>query len=234
MPGIPYHAAIAHLTNNLHVTCLNPSRPERAIVHDSERSIHLVQISIADQVGGLVTLTVIQAFCETIGEAIKCHGDRDIVICPGSSGQTSVSTLVMICGAYLVLRESISVASVLDTMRRASKLMDAPVDLGDTSPCVLCWRALEHARTLQWLGLDTDEPQLDVEMAAHYALPANGNLHVLIPGKLLLFPTPARLPDGQDWADDRAGGRPPTRNLARAGHPAVRYRAGHATGTLVT
>ncbi len=65
-----------------------------------------------------------------------------------------------------------------------------------------CWRALDHARALRWLGAvdQASEPMLDVEMAAHYARPGNGGIHVLVPGKLLLFPAPASLPDGQEWA----------------------------------
>ena len=64
------------------------------------------------------------------------------------------------------------------------------------------WRALDRARALRWLGAADDEcePMLDVEMAAHYARMSNGNVHVLVPGKLLLCPAPAPLPHGQEWA----------------------------------
>ena len=66
------------------------------------------------------------------------------------------------------------------------------------------WAALHRARELCWLGpvADNDEARpFDVEMSLHYAVKANGNIHTLVPGKLLLFPTPADLPTGQFWAD---------------------------------
>ena len=73
-----------------------------------------------------------------------------------------------------------------------------------------CWVALYQARALNWLGAmpsEDSEPLLDVDMATHYARPINGNIHILIPGKLILFPTPHQLPTGHDWADDSDGAR---------------------------
>ncbi len=35
----------------------------------------------------------------------------------------------------------------------------------------------------------------------HYASPINGDLHMIVPGKVICFPTPADLPDSQLWAD---------------------------------
>ena len=41
----------------------------------------------------------------------------------------------------------------------------------------------------------------------HYASPANGDIHMVVPGKIICFPTPADLPDNQLWMDsDAAGG----------------------------
>ena len=75
-----------------------------------------------------------------------------------------------------------------------------------------CWAALHRARDLTWLSVtNEDEAALDVEMASHYARECNGNIHVLVPGKLLLFPTPAVLPDGQSWADMNEPDRPTVR-----------------------
>ena len=56
-------------------------------------------------------------------------------------------------------------------------------------------------------------PSLDVATASHYALPANGNVHVLLPGRLLLTPPPAQLPPGREWADVCEDGRPATRRF---------------------
>ena len=46
----------------------------------------------------------------------------------------------------------------------------------DEAMLLSCWRALAHARDLRWLDMRGDgaEPVLDLELAGHYALPANG------------------------------------------------------------
>ena len=66
-----------------------------------------------------------------------------------------------------------------------------------------CWRALDRARSLAWLvdPQSDDDPLLDMEEFDHYAAPANGAVHLTVPGKLFFFPTPKDLPAGQDWDD---------------------------------
>ena len=53
-------------------------------------------------------------------------------------------------------------------------------------------------------------------MAAHYALPANGGLHIVVPDKLLLFPAPAPLPAGRSWADASTADGAPRRRFGAA------------------
>ena len=38
----------------------------------------------------------------------------------------------------------------------------------------------------------------------HYASPANGGIHMVVPGKIICFPSPADLPADQHWADSDA------------------------------
>ena len=38
----------------------------------------------------------------------------------------------------------------------------------------------------------------------HYASPANGDIHMVVPGKIICFPSPANLPADQAWADSDA------------------------------
>ena len=70
----------------------------------------------------------------------------------------------------------------------------------DTEPCL---QALQSAKARNWLGYDDDAapPLFDIEMASHYARAANGNIRVIIPGKLILVPTPRALPKGRFWVD---------------------------------
>jgi hypothetical protein len=41
----------------------------------------------------------------------------------------------------------------------------------------------------------------------HYIDPANGGLHTIVPGRLLLIPSPVDIPNGHDWMDMDCGRR---------------------------
>ena len=67
-----------------------------------------------------------------------------------------------------------------------------------------CWSALHRSTELGWLDF-SDEPSensIDMQEHLHYAGVANGELHVVVPDKLLAFRTPTDLPDGRAWMDD--------------------------------
>ena len=83
----------------------------------------------------------------------------------------------------------------------------------DTEPCL---QALQSAKARNWLGYDDDAapPLFDIEMASHYARAANGNIRVIIPGKLILVPTPRALPKGRFWVDVDEPGRPLVRHFS--------------------
>ena len=66
------------------------------------------------------------------------------------------------------------------------------------------WSALRRATELDWLDF-SDEPSegsIDMDEHRHYASVANGELHVVVPNKLLAFRSPTDLPDGRAWIDD--------------------------------
>ncbi len=50
----------------------------------------------------------------------------------------------------------------------------------------------------------------------HYADPANGSIHTLVPGKILCFPKPADLPPGKRWMDFQAGEAASVRRFSAA------------------
>ena len=53
--------------------------------------------------------------------------------------------------------------------------------------------------------ITSGEKVTEVEEMLHYACEANGSVYAIVPDKLLCFPTPAYLPAGQDWLDDKQG-----------------------------
>ena len=124
----------------------------------------------------------------------------------------------------MILCELLCVNEVMDIFKnvgiRGSSNDDMNTPDGSAINAEQCWRAIERARSLRWIGPETDgeeAPSFDIEMAAHYSQPANGGLHVLIPGKLLLSPPPCQLAAGLDWADcPQQPGLPPSRHFSAA------------------
>ena len=167
---------------------------------------HFVEVGGAHAIkdSQLLHISVIHHFCEYMQGTVDSHRDKSIVICPEDSCSQSVANACLLCGAYLLLCERRALQHVLTAFESTLSTMarcrsDSVMD---------CWRALEHARALRWLGAAdaSSEPLYDVEMAAHYACPINGHVHVLVPGRLLLFPAPALLPAGQEWAQAPSSG----------------------------
>ncbi len=81
-----------------------------------------------------------------------------------------------------------------------------------------CWQALDRAMSLRWFVLPSSnvEPLLDVDELTHYASAANGAVHLVIPGALIFFPTPADdlVSESQVWADSEAADGRTTRRFS--------------------
>jgi hypothetical protein len=166
-------------------------------------------------------LSVIHAFCEQVGAFATSHPSTPVVICPQDISGSSLRNSRLLCGAYLLLHLEVEFDEILNMFKdELAEIADHEQlsSADETSDIVDNWAALHRARQLHWLGTESREyePLLDVEMAAHYALAANGGIDVLVPGKLLLIPSPLALPDGCDWLDETAPGRPPSRRFSAA------------------
>jgi hypothetical protein len=139
---------------------------------------------------------------------------KTIVICTGRHPKdVTINTLLV--GAFMILNDGMSLDQVVEAFE---PLMDRIVSFSDQLTVEDCWSALHHVnKHCGWLKLDArhclricgrDEEMeadtIDMEEYVHYDNPLNGNLHVLVPDKLLVFNRPAELGDGAMWAD--AGG----------------------------
>ena len=168
---------------------------------------------------GCLHIAVIHSFCETIRDTLDLLHDRSIIVCPADKSCDSLSNVCLLCGAYLLLHDGLDLEHVLNVFKDV--LSGCPPAY--RTKTVECWSALHRSTALGWLsGANTYENDLalDIELASHYALACNGNVHVLVPGKLLLFTTPAALPDGQSWADTSEPAQPTTstRHFSAAFH----------------
>ena len=130
-----------------------------------------------------------------------------LILCV-STKSWGITTAALLLGGYLIICENMSLDQVEEEFRtvKSSFLAFADPEKGQGSELTVsdCWSALRHAKTQGWLDF-SDPPSLDaIDMAEHlhYDSVANGQLHVVVPDKLLAFPCPTDLPDGRAWADE--------------------------------
>ena len=119
--------------------------------------------------------------------------------------------IVLFLGAFLVMSEH-RTAERVNTI--FSSYSNKTVDMSERIDSVECecetswlemWKALEHARRLGWMNWAPDADEYDplhIDELAHYANPANGAVHIISPNRLIVFPNPAALPDGELWSTD--------------------------------
>ena len=203
--------SISNLHKNIHFT----SRSIDDVMKDqafSDVPTHFVDIGGSSCENTGLHISVIDAFCEMMSTTVKLK-DVAIVVCPANNSPSNLCNACLLCGAYLLLSEHQDFQDVAATFQHVLQEMGSSRCRDDV---IDCWKALDRARSLRWLRSASDEgemPSLDVATASHYALPANGNVHVLLPGRLLLTPPPAQLPPGREWADVCEDGRPATRRF---------------------
>ncbi len=132
-----------------------------------------------------------------------------LVVCVGP-GFDNLFHAAFLLGGYLLVCEKMDMASVksafIPVIFRLVALSDVDQDQDEPVECMLddCWSALHRAIDLGWLDF-SDEPSeesIDMQEHLHYARVANGELHVVVPNKLLAFRAPTDLLDGRAWVDD--------------------------------
>ena len=179
-------------------------------------STHFVQIDGSDlfEEGDFLSpsIFVIHSFCTTISAALEKHENKIIVVCPERVNRISLYTVSFLVGCYLVLSRNFEVKDVKALFERGAR------DLFGRFPenVMHSLSAMEKARQLRWIGPEDTHILFDMEMSAHYVQPCNGSIHTLVPGKLILFPTPEPLPDDQSWIDTCESGSAVERRFSAA------------------
>ena len=130
-----------------------------------------------------------------------------IIVCPASDGTNSVYEACKLLGAYLILTVCMPLSAVVEAFSGIYDPSITHADSVDNDTTTLnCWQALYKSMNLGWIvGPKSEiEPALDVEAFAHYSTRANGSMHMVVPGRMLFFPSTKALPHGQKWVDSPA------------------------------
>ena len=166
----------------------------------ASRNVHYVQVSQEQEVE-VPGLFSIHRFCEMLSRMETQYPGEAIVVCPKRKDPRAIETNCFLMGAYLILRKEMGIDDVLERVKDLADLKAQHAQSEGEAYVKDGLRALYRAKHLSWLDQKDMEPIFDVEMCAHYSAQANGNVHVLVPGKVLLFPTPEPLPHDQAWVD---------------------------------
>ena len=158
---------------------------------------------------GPLNLGSIHRFCTWLDSLIDSNKDRRIVVWnePTKQGLTNACFLL---GAYMILKLGVDSTRVEEQF---DALLPNLLSYRDMSPGPQnfdlrledCWQALSKGGELDWVDFDSDG--FDVEEYNHYDDPLNGDLHVIVPNKLIAMKGPVDLPDGQLWMDTPEGSR---------------------------
>ncbi len=167
-----------------------------------KRAVHFVEVggSIPESESGMLPIAITHQFCELMSVTTQEHIEAAVIVCPEQRDLASRQCACFLLGAYLILRQGRNLTEVSALFKDFEEENNTL-----TTRCMVNgWSAMYRAREICWLGpvADQDEDRpFDLEMSLHYAEMANGTIYTLVPGKLILFPTPARLSSGQSWAD---------------------------------
>ena len=156
-------------------------------------------------------LRQIYGFYEDVLHARSYRECKTLVVCTGRHPK-DITINALLVGAFMILNDGMSLDQVNQVF---DPIANQLVSFSDQLAVQDCWSALHHVTThCGWLKLDArhrlrlcrDEEEAEpdtIDMAeyVHYDNPLNGNLHVLVPDKLLVFNRPADLPGGALWAD---------------------------------
>jgi hypothetical protein len=141
---------------------------------------------------------------------------KSIVLCVGQDCDASLTAAALLVGAFMILGRGVDAEAVVCTFRPLQESFIEFVDANDNSRFSLrdCWIALAEAKRNNWINLSNeirphmdclDFGSLDVEAYVHYAKTANGSIFPVVPGKIILFPSPVDLPDDVEWMDSADG-----------------------------
>ena len=149
---------------------------------------------------------ILQKLCSTARQmqnAIHDDNQRTVVICADQSSAEEFRESVLLFGGVLLLVHGTTASLLAATFKDHADQTICSTATGQGVTILDCWQALEHVRDIGWInwkdGLDDDDQPFLVDEFLHYADAANGGVHIVAPGQLLLFRDPVHLPDHQQW-----------------------------------
>ena len=137
---------------------------------------------------------------KSLEKEFTSYPESNIVFCV-DVGRRSFTNAVFVMGAYMILRNNFTAMSVLAQFARMDESLIVPYveDVYADSPFELtlldCWRGLEKGVRLGWVrysATPTIWGKINVSFHQHYEDVENGDMHHIVPGKLIAFRGPVQ------------------------------------------
>mmetsp|Transcript_33273 Transcript_33273/g.88348 ORF Transcript_33273/g.88348 Transcript_33273/m.88348 type:complete len:266 (+) Transcript_33273:128-925(+) len=149
---------------------------------------------------GPMSLGTVYEFCNIVDGECKTHAGP--VVMKTRDEKQQLTNSIFLLGSYLIMKMDMEPS---EARTRLSQFMPFLAAYRDVSPgpqnfdlhVMDCWNGLWRAKTLKWV----DFSRFNHPEYVHYDNPLNGDLHVIIPGKIVAFRGPKELPDEKTWHD---------------------------------
>ena len=82
---------------------------------------HYIDIEPSAASQAFLHISVLDAFCRTVSDAVENRSDTRVVICPHDDSESSLSNAVLLYGAYRLLCEQEAAETVVDDLRAVLK-----------------------------------------------------------------------------------------------------------------
>eukprot|EP00291_Cryptomonas_curvata_P017336 CAMPEP_0172161582 /NCGR_PEP_ID=MMETSP1050-20130122/6205_1 /TAXON_ID=233186 /ORGANISM="Cryptomonas curvata, Strain CCAP979/52" /LENGTH=324 /DNA_ID=CAMNT_0012831495 /DNA_START=143 /DNA_END=1114 /DNA_ORIENTATION=- len=154
----------------------------------------------------------IVTFIEALHEEIDCVSSASLdLVFSAESGPRALTNAAFLLGAYLILKQKKDPADVQSCFEGLDETYIQPYRDATFAPSDFdlhlmdCWSGLKRGQVLRWLatpsGVGAEWGMIDPAEYAHYDNPFNGDLHEVVPGKLVAFRGPKDL-GGREYLDD--------------------------------
>ena len=148
---------------------------------------------------GPYNLADVSKFMILLNQTIKSRRGRRVVYSVRSSAR-DLTNGVFLLGAYMIVELGYSPNDAWNRFSTVEPKLEMYRDAQDCPTnfrldVIDCWRGLERANHLRWLE------EIDMGEYEHYSNPLEGDLHAVIPDKLIAFRAPVQLPDSTKYAD---------------------------------
>jgi cell division cycle 14 len=174
---------------------------------------HIQYDAYCDDFGPMNMAAVID-FIRILDVEIESFPDRRIVICV-EKGRRYLTNAVFLVGAFMLLKHNMAPQCIVKCFRWLDESHIEPYRDATFVPSdfdlylVDCWQGLAKGKALGWVDY---APQgylfgrIDIDEYRHYDNPANGDLHEVVPEKIIALQGPVEL-GGRDYMDTPTGGR---------------------------